>query len=221
MDLRDSISAMEVEAKLGVPSRDVLDAISAREVIGGFRVDARPLQPLETTYLDTATRALREARIAVRLRRGPDGVELTVKRPGDQVGDVARRPEWTIPLPAYPDLPWNGNAALLAELGGVSLDGPLRPLVTTLVRRRPLELRDAGGKLVVEIDLDEVSFRRAARGGEAVTASPPTYEVEIELRNGDEAEIPRLVEVLRRDYPLEPMRLSKLERALRWAGLDR
>ncbi len=212
---------MEVEAKLGAPSRDVLDSIAAREAIGGFRVEARPLQPLETTYLDTAARALRAARVAVRLRRGPDGVELTVKRPGDRVGDVARRPEWTIPLPAYPELPWNGNAALLAELGGIALDGPLRPLVTTLVRRRPLELRDAGGTLVVEIDLDEVSFRRPPRGSETATASPPSYEVEIELRDGDEAEIPQLIEELRRDYPLEPMRLSKLERALRWAGLDR
>ena len=149
MDLRDSISAMEVEAKLGAPSRDVLDSIAAREAIGGFRVEALPQQPLETTYLDTAARALRAARVAVRLRRGPDGVELTVKRPGDRVGHVARRPEWTIPLPAYPELPWNGNAALLAELAGIALDGPLSPLVTTLVRRRPLELRDAGGKLVV------------------------------------------------------------------------
>ena len=212
---------MEVEAKLGAPAREVLDSIATREAIGGFRVEALPLQPLETTYLDTAARALRAARIAVRLRRGPDGVELTVKRPGDQVGDVARRPEWTILLPAYPELPWYGNAALQAELGGLVLDGPLQPLVTTLVRRRPLELRDARGKLVVEIDLDEVSFRRPLRGGEAITASPPSYEVEIELRNGDEAEIVRLVEILRRDYPLEPMRLSKLERALRWAGLDR
>ena len=86
---------------------------------------------------------------------------------------------------------------------------------------RPLELRDAGGTLVVEIDLDEVSFRRPPRGSETATASPPGYEVEIELRDGDEAEIPQLIEELRRDYPLEPMRLSKLERALRWAGLDR
>src|SRR5687768_5996914 len=115
---------MEVEAKLGAPARDVLDSIAACEAIGGFRVQAHPLQPLETTYLDTAARALRAARIAVRLRRGPDGVELTVKRPGDQVGDVARRPEWTISLSEYPELPWNGNAALHSELGGIVLDGP-------------------------------------------------------------------------------------------------
>ena len=33
-DLRESISAMEVEAKLGAPSRDVLDSIAAREAMG-------------------------------------------------------------------------------------------------------------------------------------------------------------------------------------------
>jgi inorganic triphosphatase YgiF len=62
-----------------------------------------------------------------------------------------------------------------------------------------------------------VRFRRAA---DAET-SGPSWEVEIELRDGEESEISRLAAELRRDYPLEPTRLSKLERALRWAGLDR
>ena len=208
---------MEVEAKLAAPSRSVLDAIAARDEIGGLQAEPRPAQDLETVYLDTRGRALRDARAAVRLRRSPEGVELTVKRAGESSGDVARRPEWTIPLPSFPEIPWTGNAELLAELGDIRLDGPLEPFVATLVQRRPLDLHSGGGTLVAEVDLDEVRFRRAA---DAET-SEPSWEVEIELRDGEESEISRLAAELRRDYPLEPTRLSKLERALRWAGLDR
>jgi triphosphatase len=208
---------MEVEAKLAAPSCEVLDAIAARDEIGGLRAEPRPAQELETVYLDTRGRALRDARAAVRLRRSREGIELTVKRAGESSGDVARRREWTIPLPSFPELPWKGNPELLAELGDIRLDGALEPLVATLVRRRPLDLRGGGGTLVAEVDLDEVRFRRAA---EAET-SGPSWEVEIELRDGEESEISRLAAELRRHYPLEPTRLSKLERALRWAGVDR
>ncbi|MGH7804374.1 MAG: CYTH domain-containing protein, partial [Candidatus Binatia bacterium] len=141
-----------MEAKLAAPSREILEAIAARDAIGGLRAEPQPARSLETVYLDTAGRSLCVARAAVRLRRSTEGVELTVKRPGESKGGVSRRPEWTIPLRSFPELPWKGNPELRAELGDVRLDGPLEPLVTTLVLRRPVELRDARGTVVVEID---------------------------------------------------------------------
>jgi triphosphatase len=211
---------MEVEAKLAAPSGDVLEQIAKRSEIAGLHAAPRPLEPLETSYLDTPDRTLQKARVAVRIRRAPGGVELTVKRPGEHEGHVHRRPEWTIALPAAPEFPWAGNAELLAELGPLELHGGLSPIIETLVRRRPIDLRDADGNFVAELALDEVRFRRpSGRGDSAESAA--SFEVEVELRDGDEAVLARVVEALRRDYPLEPARLSKLERALRWAGLDR
>jgi inorganic triphosphatase YgiF len=122
--------------------------------------------------------------------------------------------------PASPAFPWRGNAELSAHLGSLDLGGGLSPIVETLVRRRPVDLRDSAGNVVAELALDEVRFRRPAAGGEG-TESPPSFEVEIELRDGDEPELERISEALRRDHALEPARLSKLERALRWAGLER
>ena len=211
---------MEIEAKLAAPSRDVLEQIAERREVASLRASPRPLEPLETSYLDTPDRALQRARVAVRIRRAPSGIELTVKRPGERDGHVHRRPEWTTTLAAVPELPWPGNAELLAELGALDLRGGLSPIVETLVRRRPVDLRDAAGKIVAELALDEVRFRKPSERGESAE-SEPSFEVEVELRDGDEAVLARVVETLCRDYPLEPARLSKLERALRWAGLDR
>jgi inorganic triphosphatase YgiF len=45
------------------------------------------------------------------------------------------------------------------------------------------------------------------------------YEVEVELLGGDDGDLLRLVEALWLRYPLHPSRLSKLERALRRAGI--
>jgi inorganic triphosphatase YgiF len=47
----------------------------------------------------------------------------------------------------------------------------------------------------------------------------PSYEVEVELLGGDAGDLLRMVEDLRRIYALKPARRSKLEQALRWAGI--
>jgi inorganic triphosphatase YgiF len=90
-------------------------------------------------------------------------------------------------------------------------------LIGTRIRRRALLVRRHGGAPpIAEIDLDSVEFFHP---GEVVAAGGRFHEVEVELLGGDESDLERLVRCLRRRYELRPSRLSKLERALQWAGI--
>ena len=88
---------------------------------------------------------------------------------------------------------------------------------TRIHRRAVLVRRGTATAPIAEIDFDRVEFFHP---GERVPARASRfYEVEVELLRGDDADLQRLVAALRRRYPLRPSRLSKLERALRWAGI--
>ncbi|HSD10743.1 MAG TPA: CYTH domain-containing protein, partial [Candidatus Binatia bacterium] len=95
----------------------------------------------------------------------------------------------------------------------------LEPLIGTRVRRRALVVHRPGrGAPLAEIDLDRVEFFRPGASG---ARSGRAYEIEVELLGGDEADLERMVRALRKDYALTPTRLSKFERALRWAKIRR
>lgn len=210
----DADRMLEVEAKLAAPSMDVLDAIAAFDGWVDYRAECRAAESLDTLYVDTPSGALRAAAIAVRFRDDSRGTELTVKREGERGEVVHRRPEWTIRIDSRPTFPWWVEGPLADHLAPLILVEPLVPMLSTRIRRRAVRLF-RGNRSAVEIDLDEVQF---ARDG---ACSATTFEVEIELVDGEEAELGAIVDELRRRHPLVPSRLSKLERALRWAGLER
>jgi triphosphatase len=207
---------MEVEAKLAA-DRWIVAAIARRKRLDRYELRPVGAQALETVYLDTGRRDLLRRGIALRLRKTSGGPELTLKLPGAVASAIHRRPEWTWRLRRMPTLPlllrprklrdwltrWTGNRELV-------------PLVGTRIRRRALLVRRrAGAPPIAEIDLDCVEFFHpgtAAAGGRF-------YEVEVELLGGDDSDLERLVQALRRRYALRPSRLSKLERAIRWAGI--
>jgi inorganic triphosphatase YgiF len=92
------------------------------------------------------------------------------------------------------------------------------PLVGTRIRRSAVMVVRRGGVApVAEIACDEVRFFRpdASGGG----SSEPSYEVEVELLGGEERDLRAIVREIRARYRLRASRGSKLERALRWAGV--
>jgi inorganic triphosphatase YgiF len=209
---------MEVEAKLAADRSAILAAIARRKRLGPYELRAVGERALETVYLDTGKRDLLRRGIGLRLRKTSHGAELTLKLPGAVASAVHRRPESTWHLRRMPTLPlrlrprefrdrlcrWTGNRELV-------------PLIGTRIRRRALLVRRrAGAAPIAEIDLDRVEFFHP---GQAVAAGGRFYEVEVELLGGDDSDLERLVQALRRRYALRPSRLSKLERALRWAGI--
>ncbi len=211
---------MEVEVKLLAKDPAVLDAIARKQRLAGFRIEPGAEEVLETTYLDTGDRALCRHGIALRIRRTPRGYELTTKLPGVVEGDVHRRAEWTWFRKRAPRTPFSPRSGELRErLWPFTRGRSLVPLVATRIRRRTLLVRELRGKgILAEIALDEVELRRLrrARGG---VGAPRYCEVEIELKRGRESILARLARALRAAYGLRPSRRSKLERALRWAGI--
>ncbi len=212
---------MEVEAKLRAPRGTILDAIAARRRLAGHALRPVGERELETVYLDTRRRDLSRAGIAFRIRRAPEGVELTIKLPGEVTGAVHRRREITWTQRRMPELPFlPRRRALVARLAPWTANRPLQPLVGTRIRRRALvAVGQRGETPLAEIDLDEVRFFAPGAGGDTRT-SRRSYEVEVELLGGGERDLERLAEALRRGYDLRPVTGSKLARALRWAGLE-
>jgi len=211
---------MEVEAKLEVPSRAVFDSLVRRRRLGRYHVRAVGVDDLETIYLDTARKDLLHRRIALRIRRNGRRVEMTIKLPGEVARGIHRRPEWTWRLARMPALPLRPRCrALRGRLPRALRTAELWPLVGTRVRRRALVVRRRGrGAPLAEIDLDRVEFFQPGTAG---SGSRRSYEIEVELLGGDEVDLQRMVRTLKEDYTLKPSRLSKFERALRWAKIRR
>jgi inorganic triphosphatase YgiF len=210
---------MEVEAKLAVDRPATLSAIARRRRLGPYELRAVAARDLETVYLDTRGKDLLRRGAALRLRQTAAGVELTLKLPGAVESGVHRRPESTWRMRRMPILPLRLRSRRLRRpLLRWTNDRDLVPLIGTRIRRRAVLVRRSLGAVpIAEIDLDRVEFFHPGEGASVRTGR--FYEVEVELLGGDDKDLQRLVEALRRRYPLRPSRLSKLERALRWAGI--
>ena len=209
---------MEVEAKLETKRPAVLQALMRRRRLGPYEVRAVGCRNLETIYLDTDRGDLVRHRVAVRLRRGEGGVQLTLKTRGETSGALHRRPETTWRLPRMPRLPFRPAGSAARALRRFTRGAPLAACVGTRTRRWALLVRRVGGAApVAEIDLDRVQFFRPGKRAAASGSADRFYEVEVELLGGDERDLRALVRTLRRRYPLRASRKSKLERALAWA----
>ena len=219
----ESVTGMEIEAKLLAPSAQVLDRIALRRRLGPYRIEPAFEQRLETVYVDTSRRDLGRAALALRIRKIGRAVEVTLKESGAVRGEVHRRPERTVLLsrvPRFPFLPPRGEirSRVLAPRRGRAL----MPLLITRIHRRALLGRRPGARgPIAEIDLDRGDFEIPSGRRRRYASAPRRrlYEVEIELKRGTEGELAEIVRALRRDYALKRSLLSKLERGLRWSGL--
>ena len=209
---------MEVEAKLETKQPAILQALRRRRRLGPYEVRSLGCRDLETIYLDTERGDLVRRGIAVRLRRGEGGVQLTLKTRGESSGALHRRPETTWRLARMPRLPFRPAGRAGRELRRFTRGAPLAPRVGTRTRRCALLVRRIGGAApVAEIDLDRVQFFRPGAREKARGSADRFYEVEVELLGGDERDLRALVRTLRSHYALRASRKSKLERALAWA----
>jgi inorganic triphosphatase YgiF len=211
---------MEVEAKLEAPNRATFHSLIRRKRLGRYDLHLVGVRDLETIYLDTVHRDLLRRRIALRIRKSERRVEMTIKLPGEVERGIHRRPESTWRLARMPMLPLRPRGrALRDRLPRALGTAELGPLVGTRVRRRALVVRRRGrGAPLAEIDLDRVEFFLPTK---ATARSRRSYEIEVELLGGEEADLQRIVQALREDYALKPSRQSKFERALRWAKIRR
>lgn len=190
--------AVETELKLSVP-------LKAAAQVGRHPLLA-PL-PVQTcrllnTYFDTPDKALAAQGAALRFRKKRGQWLMTVKRDDTAGGALTRRQEWEFPAtPGQFDFAQIGCAKLRRLLEEIRPD--LVELFTTHFRRRTWLLEHGGSKIEVAFDRGRI---------EACGRHLPICELELELLEGEAADLFAVAQALQSGLPLRPMVASKAER---------
>jgi triphosphatase len=199
---------IEREIKLALPQDQVDAAMRFFETRAGVAGQAIRL---ENIYFDTPELTLARAKSALRLRRTPDGWLQTFKTVGQAQNGLHARHEWEMPVA--------GEALEVDRLlhecdeAGVSTAlsaaaATLIPLFRTDFTRTLWTLTHAGTQVEAAVDQGEVI---ADVNGE--TRRAPICEIELELKDGDEAALHALADELAKALPgLKPDDISKAQR---------
>jgi inorganic triphosphatase YgiF len=219
--------SVEAELKLALPREH---AGLARQVLDERAGEAgRPIR-LANVYYDTRALELQHSRSALRLRLSGRQWLQTFKSGGGASAGLHRRHEWEMPV-AGEALDTNALlAAIEKDLGPAqesddedraSLQQALQCLRSALPRLGPLfrtdftrtlwNLEDGDNRIEAALDEGEVSV---GEGTQRQTI--PILEIELELKQGDEAALHRLAAILRERIPgLANDDVSKAERGYR------
>lgn len=199
---------IEREIKLALPQDQVDAALRFFETRAGVAGHAIRL---ENIYFDTPELALARAKSALRLRRAPQGWLQTFKTVGVAQNGLHARHEWEMPVA--------GEALEIDKLlhecdeAGVSTAlsaaaAHLIPLFRTDFTRTLWTLTHEGTQIEAAVDQGEVT---ADVNGQ--TRRAPICEIELELKDGDEAALHSLAAELAKVLPgLAPDDISKAQR---------
>ncbi|ALM51442.1 CYTH domain-containing protein [Halomonas huangheensis] len=171
---------------------------------------------LTNTYFDTARGDLKQARMALRLRRTGNGWVQTLKTSGTGSGGMSQRGEWEWPVPeAQLDLAGLAELPPINDLPNEVLEH-LEARFTTDFHRQTWLLSVEQNQ--VELALDEGEIRA---GGRHVGIR----ELELELKHGSAQCLPELAEQLVSQVALRPSDTSKAARgaallANAWPALE-
>ena len=194
----------EIELKLTLPQKS-LPALRRHPLIAEAPRDGRACT-LENTYFDTIDLELRERRMAVRTRKAGSRWLQTVKCAAESVAGLSARPEWEQP---YANACFDFSAIDRDDVRKrlEELQPRLVPVFTTHFRRETVILTPREGvKVLAMIDNGHI---------EAAERSQPLCELELELVEGDPAELYALAQQLAETLPLTPENVSKAERGYR------
>ena len=195
----------EFEVKLRVPSEQVLDHIlSDPDILALAQGEDREIR-MESTCFDTADRLLSGRRWTLRRRRENDRSVVTVKTPAPGHARGEWETEGEDPTLAAPRLCALGAPTELLEL----VSRGIIPQCGAQFVRTARMLRLPGGSLA-ELAAD----RGILTGG---NRQEKLVELEVELKNGNEADVERFSKMLREKFHLVEEPMSKFARAARLA----
>ncbi|HYO42939.1 MAG TPA: CHAD domain-containing protein [Candidatus Limnocylindrales bacterium] len=200
---------MEIELKYRMTGPTAGEHLLAADDLAGFGAvsDAETVHN-DDRYVDTPDGALAAAGYAGRFRTQGDDTIITLKglRRQDDGGAVQRREELEGPADlsaaagAWPESA--AREAVLTIVGAATLEELVR------VRQVRRKRNYAAAGTVVELSVDDVEVVVGDRVIERFA------ELEVELREGDEAALQPLVDLLAEVEELMPAETSKLERAM-------
>lgn len=198
----DSAGSVERELKLGAtPDLEVPDLT---DVVPGVQVRELPTLDLDATYLDTPDLRLVRAGVSLRRRTGEGDPRWTLKLPAPSEGGALVRRELDV-VDAGDAVP-----ARLAELvTGWVRSATLGPVIVIRSHRRRLQLVDADGRELAELDDDDVTV---VDGDREVGRF---REIEVELAGGSSTGLLQAVgEALTAAGAGAPDPTSKVQRGL-------
>jgi len=202
-------SPQEIELKLALPGADPLTLARrlAQIPILARRKSAR--LHLHNIYFDTPDSALRQQRVALRLRRVGDTEKpkwlQTLKTTGRSDSALSQRGEWETPLRSANLSHKSLQATPWSDLDpGGKLFRTLAPVFETSFERTVWLLRRPGGGVVeVALDIGQIVH------GERAT---PIFELELELKAGPAAALFEVATQIAASIAVLPASVSKAER---------
>ena len=200
--------AIEKEIKLALP-REQVDA-AARYFASRAGAAGRAVR-LENIYFDTPSLTLARAKSALRLCRTPDGWLQTFKTVGVAQNGLHARHEWEMPV-AGEALETARLLHACDEAGVATALSDAAPELIALFRTdftRTLWMLDIDGTHI-EAAIDQGEITADVNGA---TRRAPICEIELELKDGDDAALHALAAQLAAELPgLTPDDISKAQR---------
>jgi inorganic triphosphatase YgiF len=196
--------AEEIELKLALPE-DAQRAFLRHPLLR--QATHKQTYRLTNLYYDTPALDLRERGIALRLRAQGKFWLQSVKCAGNRAGGLSARPEWETPYGGHFDFAAIDDASVRDWLARPKIASRIAPIFETNFQRIAWTFELVRGTRI-ELALDR-GWIAASGQREAIS------EVEIELLEGNPAELFALAQALAERAPLVPAPLSKADRGYR------
>lgn len=190
--------ADEIELKLELSSSDA-DRIIASKLFG----ESAKVAEQESTYFDTAEKAIAKAGFSLRIRRTADTRIQTIKADGASSAGLFARTEWERPVDD--DVPILDYATPLPTVIGDGAD-KVEPQFVVKVERFKWIVQEDETTIEVVLDRGEVS---------AGDRSEPICEIELEIKLGDPAALFGLARKIDKFAPIRLGVLTKSDRGYR------
>jgi inorganic triphosphatase YgiF len=192
----------EIELKLDVPIPS-LPRLSRSSLFKGKAASARKPASRVSVYFDTKKLKLHNNSLSLRVRRIGSRRVQTIKKENGASAGLFDRNEWEHEIGAKQhDLDAAGDTAL-APLVSNKLRRGLRPVFATRVHRKVVQIRSGDSEVELSIDRGKI---------EAGRKSSPLCELELELKQGDAADLFKLAKALAEEVPVQLAVRSKAER---------
>lgn len=192
---------IEVKFQLGPDKRALVEQ---HPLLVNCQEGSARLSTLISTYYDTPELALKQKRVALRVRETGQGFVQTIKGETKSQDGLSEREEWEWPLQSSrPD--WHKLAqSPFAEILQAEAEERFAPVFRTIFKRRAsVHVLQDGTR--VEVALDEGFV-------EAGSLREPIFELELELLEGSPTTLVSFAAQLRETLQLTPGDLSKAKR---------
>ncbi|GLP95682.1 inorganic triphosphatase [Paraferrimonas sedimenticola] len=202
------MSQTEVELKLLVKPEHANELNQIAPRLGQLQQQTR--QHLRNTYFDTPELQLRRWNMGLRVRKGPDFCEQTLKTAGQVQGGLHSRPEYNVSieqnipnLSLFPDEIWPADSQL------ETVQSELTALFSTDFDRQLWLLEAEQQQIEMCLDQGEI---------QAQTATSPISELELELVDGEPSILFDIAMQIAECIPVRLGRESKAKRGYQMAA---